>query len=228
MLTRPDEKPWVTDPNYYGMSPASAQKSWEASQRRAAGDTALAPAMPVIKATPFQWRDPSTIPPRQFLYERHYIRKFISTTVGQPGIGKSSLNLVEAVAMASGKPLIGFKVKAPLRVWYWNGEDPADELQRRVIAICIHFDISPFDLGDRLFLDSGRTSPIVIATEAGGGIKVAEPVIDAIKQTLVENGIDVMIVDASAAQSERWVHMETHDEVGRRLASPAAYPSSLA
>jgi hypothetical protein len=34
--------------------------------------------------------------------------------------------------------------------------------------------------------------------------------------------------DASAAQSERWVHVETHDEVGRRLASPAAYPSSLA
>ena len=37
-----------------------------------------------------------------------------------------------------------------------------------------------------------------------------------------------LATNASAAQSERWVHMETHDEVGRRLASPAAYPSSLA
>src|ERR1700726_2155639 len=37
-----------------------------------------------------------------------------------------------------------------------------------------------------------------------------------------------LATNASAAQSERWVHMETHDEVGRRLASPAAHPSSLA
>src|SRR5436305_880618 len=58
-----------------------------------------------IAATPFSWLDPADIPPRQFLYGGHLIRQFVSTTVAPGGIGKSSLGILEALAMASGKPL---------------------------------------------------------------------------------------------------------------------------
>ena len=37
-----------------------------------------------------------------------------------------------------------------------------------------------------------------------------------------------MAAHAPAAQSERWLHLESHSEVGRRLASRTTHPSSLA
>jgi hypothetical protein len=58
-------------------------------------------------ATPFEWVDPSTIPPRAWIYGRHYIRKFVSTTVAPGGVGKTALGVVEALAITSGKPCSG-------------------------------------------------------------------------------------------------------------------------
>ena len=66
-----------------------------------------APSHSLVTAQPFIWRDPRTIPPRQWLYGKHYIRKFASGTFAPPGIGKSSLDLVELVAMATGRRLVG-------------------------------------------------------------------------------------------------------------------------
>jgi hypothetical protein len=38
-----------------------------------------------FKPTPFRWRDPATFPRRQFIYGRHYIRRFLSVTAfGSP------------------------------------------------------------------------------------------------------------------------------------------------
>lgn len=153
-----------------------------------------APRQP-ITATPYQWIEPSSIPPREWLYNAHYIRKFLSGTVAPGGLGKSSNELVEAVAMASGKPLLGAKVRDPLRVWHWNGEDPLEELQRRVAAICLHYRITKEDLGGRLFLNSGRQSRIVVATESRDGAIIAIPVIADLKATIGDNGIDVFQFD---------------------------------
>jgi hypothetical protein len=114
--------------------------------------------------TPFRWRDPSTLPRRQFVYGSHYARKFLSVTAAQTKVGKSSLVLVEAVAMAGGIDLLGIEPIQPMRVWYWNGEDPREEIERRVLAICLHFNINPREVEKNLFLDSGRDTEIIVAT----------------------------------------------------------------
>lgn len=57
---------------------------------------------PQMKATPFAWRDPATIPPRKWLYGRHLIRKFLSLDIAPGGLGKSSVKIVEALAMTTG------------------------------------------------------------------------------------------------------------------------------
>ena len=49
--------------------------------------------------TAFVWRDPSTIPPRPWLYGRHLIRKQVSVTVALGGVGKSSLMICEALVV---------------------------------------------------------------------------------------------------------------------------------
>jgi hypothetical protein len=84
-------------------------------------------------------------------------------------------------------------------VWYWNGEDPTDELKRRFAAAVKHFNLSADDIGDRLFLDSGRHMRIVIAEEDKHGTKIAMPVIEEVIATLKENKIDVLIIDPFVA-----------------------------
>ena len=52
-------------------------------------------AVPTIRATPFKWINPRDIEPREFVYARHYTRKFLSASVAHAGIGKSGLIMVE-------------------------------------------------------------------------------------------------------------------------------------
>ena len=157
-------------------------------------DTGEEPEFP-IAATPFVWTDPARISMRSWLLRPHYIRKFASATIAHPSVGKSTLAIVETLSMVTGKALLDVKPEGKLKVWYWNGEDPKEELDRRFAAAALHYHITPKDIGDRLFVDSGRTLPIVIAEDERGGIKLAEPVIAEVTATLLDNEIDVLIID---------------------------------
>ncbi len=149
--------------------------------------------------TPFRWRDPSTFPRRQFVYGRHYARQYLSLTAAPTKVGKSSLCLAEAVAMASGLNLLGVEPAAPMRVWYWNGEDPQEELERRVLAICLHYSIDRSKIEDSLFLDSGRDTEIIVATQTKTGARIAVPVEDALNAALKEGKFDVFILDPAVS-----------------------------
>jgi hypothetical protein len=139
--------------------------------------------------------DAKDIPPRAWLYDGHLIRKFASGTIAAGGVGKSALKLAECISMATGKGLLTGADFAPLRVWYWNGEDPLEETERRVAAIQKHCGISPADIGGRLFLDSGRSLEIVLARESRTGFALMRPVHDALVKALKANRIDAFIVD---------------------------------
>ncbi|MEY9162821.1 hypothetical protein ABIE78_000940 [Sinorhizobium fredii] len=157
----------------------------------------------LVQAHRFVWHDPATIPRRQCLYPDLYYRGFATATVAPGGIGKSGLCLVEAVALASGRDLLRighrFRTDEQLRVWYWNGEDPMDELERQVHAICQHYGLGPNDIYGRLFLDSGRDMPIKLVTPSGrDGFKVQPEVLSQLEGTIGGNGIDVAIFDPLA------------------------------
>ena len=95
---------------------------------------------------------PLTVPPPSIRLGRHYARQFLSVTAAQTKVGKSSLGLVEAVAMAAGQNLLGIDPVRPMRIWYWNGEDPQEELERRVLAICLHYCVDQRIVENNLFL----------------------------------------------------------------------------
>jgi hypothetical protein len=116
-----------------------------------------------LAATPWKWLAPQDVQPRAFLYGTHYIRQFLSVGFGAPGGGKSTKRMVEAIAMASGRALLGVKPIKKLKVWYWNGEDPQSETDRRFAAICMHFGIKQEEIEGYLFANSGRDMPIVRA-----------------------------------------------------------------
>lgn len=148
-----------------------------------------------IKPTAYKWRDPSKIPPRQWLFGQHLIRSFLSLTIAPGGVGKSSMVLTEALAMATGRDLLGDAPPAPLRVWCWNGEDPREEIERRLAAVALHYGIHADEIGDRLMMDSGRDVPITMAAMAGGAVQVAKPVSQALIDAIRDAEIDVLQVD---------------------------------
>lgn len=149
-----------------------------------------------LRASLFEWRDEADIPPRKWLYGRHLLRKFLSVDVAAGGVGKSSLKIGEALAMTTGRDLYGKAIgDGPLRVWLYNLEDPMEETERRLHAAAKYFRIKPSDIGDRLFVDSGRDQPCVIAEETPNGARIATPVVEEIIREIVEREIDVLILD---------------------------------
>ncbi len=136
------------------------------------------------------------MPRRRWLYGRHIIRKFVSTTLAPGGVGKSALLLAEALAMITGRAILGITPdEGPLRVWLWNGEDPLEETERRVLAAAMHHGVSRTDLEGRLFVGSGREADLVVATQTRDGTEIAEPNVAALKALVSEHKLDVLVID---------------------------------
>lgn len=154
---------------------------------------------PTICAKPYVWRDPKTIPPRPWLFGKHYMRGMASATAGIGGAGKSTMLLTEAIGAAIGRNLLTNESipVGPLRVWIHNGEDPQEELDRRVAAVMLHYRVHPEDLGDRFYLTSGRDMPILVAEALTDGGKLFVPREDGelLKQELIAKKIDIFTAD---------------------------------
>jgi hypothetical protein len=152
-------------------------------------------AAKLIVPTPFIWTNPARIPRRQWLYGRHLIRGEVSLTLAPGGVGKTSLAAVEAAAMATGRPLLHDHPERALRVWWFNAEEPEDEMARRLAAVVKHYRLPFSAFGDRLFMDTGHDLPLVLAEQGPTGTRINTPVIDRLVEALKERRIDVMLVD---------------------------------
>jgi RecA-family ATPase len=143
---------------------------------------------------PFVPIDARTLPARQWLYGRHYQRRVISATVAPGGTGKTSLVMVEAVAMATCRNLLGEQPEERCRVWLHNGEDSRDELNRRVVAICQHYKIPQEELQGWLFLTSGTEMGLKVAN-GYSDLKVDTALVKDMTQVVASNSIDVVMLD---------------------------------
>lgn len=154
---------------------------------------AVARILPV--ATPWTCPAPATLPPRQFLYARHYIRGIVSTTIAPSGVGKSQHAITDLIEMALGEALTGGKPSAKLTVWYINLEDDREELDRRIAATLLHYGKTQADLGGRLHVSSADDPPLIIAGAIQNGAEVDAEMCEALAYQIVLKGIDVLIID---------------------------------
>jgi AAA domain len=152
---------------------------------------------PEIKNGNPWWRDPATIPPRAFLYDRHNSRRNIGATIAAGGRAKTTLSVYEALSMAVGRDLsTRLELSSgPLRVWLLNGEEDQDELDRRIAAACQHYGVSQEGLGGRLFAQSVRDRPLRIAKLTNNAAIVDEQVKAVMVDFITKNRIDVFMVD---------------------------------
>lgn len=135
------------------------------------------------------------IQPRQWVYGYHLIAKYASFTLSPGGVGKSTLTMIEAIAIATGRPLLGVHVHKPGPVWIFNLEDPLDEIYRRLKAICLAFEIDPTELKGKVFVNSGRDTPLCVAVKSPKGNAVATPHVDVLIRQIKDKGIVAMFVD---------------------------------
>lgn len=136
---------------------------------------------------------------RKWMHANHFIRGQVSMTVAPGGYGKSSLELVNAAEMATGRGLMGPAPVGRSRVLYWNGEDPDDEIERRIAAICIRYDIDPTELHGWLFLGSKLSGGRLAGLNEKGTPTVNDELFDAICAFCREHHIDCIFFDPMIA-----------------------------
>ena len=150
---------------------------------------------PPIRAIPFAAFDPAQLAAREWLYDGHYQRGVLTATIGTGGGGKSSLSLVELIAMCSARNLLGEQPLERCKAWYHNAEESLDEIYRRIAAICQHYKIEQSELVGWLFVTSGIEMPIKIATTKRSNLVIEETAARAIIRTIADNEIGVVCFD---------------------------------
>jgi RecA-family ATPase len=153
------------------------------------------PKAPFILRTiePF---DPAQLPPREFLFGKHYQRRVVSGTVAPGGTGKSSKVMTEGISMSTARNLLDEQPPERLRVWLHNGEDNMDELRRRLAANCQHHGIPLEELKDWLFMTSGNEVPLRVAQSYSQlQMQTDHRLVKCISEAIGDNKIDVAIFD---------------------------------
>lgn len=85
-----------------------------------------------------------------------YARGCVAVTCGARGIGKTSLVLAEALALASGEPLLGVQPSGKLRVWVHSSDETEDQMRRRLLAVAKRNDLPAYAVNS-VFVTSGGT-----------------------------------------------------------------------
>lgn len=141
---------------------------------------------------------------RKWVIRRVALVAKVTELIAPPGMGKSSLALLLAVATATGRgDLVGFEVVRKGRVVVWNNEDDMNELRLRLRAIVQHFQIDPKDLRDEhgkplIVLKSGEQEPLKVARRVVRGGKeeiVPGERVEEITQWLRDTGAVMLIAD---------------------------------
>jgi RecA-family ATPase len=171
---------------------AKSEKAQAAAEASAPPEARAANRVLVLR--PFVPFDPAMLPPRAWLYARHYQRRTVSLTAGPGGMGKSSLVLVECVAMATGRNLLGEQPTERLRIWLHNGEDPLEEIHRRLAAICQHYKIPQEELLGQLWITSGNEFPLRVA-KGYANLEINAGLVRQISSAIGDNQIDVAAFD---------------------------------
>lgn len=142
---------------------------------------------------------PQVLPPRRWYYGRAVMGGFVSLIVAPGGTGKSAMVMAEAVAMATGRNLLGDNPVRPLKVWVHNAEDDNTEALRRLTATLMEHGLRWPDLNGNIILTSGRDLDLVLAVQTRDGGEVRRTVVERIVAEVKAASIDVIILDPLGA-----------------------------
>ena len=106
--------------------------------------------------------DTESPPPRRWLTDNQFCRRFLSGLLGPGATGKTALRVLQYLSLATGRTLAGQHIFRRCRVLMLSFEDDQEELQRRILAARLHHGIKAADVKGWLFYSTPK------------GIKLAE------------------------------------------------------
>ena len=180
------------------------ENAYKYAENSAGTDSAKATFTPVYDSAlqPRQVLEfrPENLPPRQWIIGKWAIRENVTVVVAPPGMGKSTFILLLMLSIASGRTLAGVPVRERCPVWYYNNEDPTDELQRRLAAAMQHHRVKWSELADetghtRLYLNTGTQRPLVVAKRRPDKRPFATSDVDDMIGHIRRENIGVLVVD---------------------------------
>lgn len=189
------DAPWPEEP-----PPASSEDEYgdprvvpirAATSHKTPGPTLNDP----FPATPVSFEKLENIPPRELVYGHFLFRKFVSALGAPGGSGKTAYAYAVALAIVAGEDFLSEGVYDPGNVWIYNLEDPETELYRRLKAAMIGHGVSYSDIEGRLFMDSGRDRPLVIARAMRDGTVIAWPQVPSLIAEIRARQVHLLIVD---------------------------------
>lgn len=176
----------------------------------------------VLGATVFDfpaWQeiDFATIPRLRFVYGDAFAAGYFSVTFAAPKVGKSLLNLAEAVDAATGRGFLTGRPAEPIKVLYYNAEDDLSVIQGRIGAILGEYEIPQSEIAGRLFPVSGvntKTPVVLIKGEKG---EIVESTFRGLANLIKANGITLAIFDPLQDLSESPETNEVFRPLGKRI-----------
>ena len=166
-----------------------------AAQAIAATDSAADGQAEQTWPTPVQAFNPALLPRRRWVYDNVYIRQYLTVTASAGGIGKTSLTLAEAIAIATGKPILERPVREQTNTWVINLEDPRVEMNLRLASLMQHYGITHDHLTGKLFIDGEDDIQITLAAEGRDGVITNDALLDLMTAKIKQHNIGCVIVD---------------------------------
>lgn len=145
--------------------------------------------------TVYDMFDEASIEPRRWIYGNHYLRSFVSVLASAGGVGKTSLQIVEALAIVTGRPLLGEPVKEQTNVWLVNLEDPLSEIERRVLAAMKHYGIHADEVRGKLFVNAGRDFSLKFGIQTREGVLPNTKLVEYLCKKIPEKEIGCVFID---------------------------------
>lgn len=139
--------------------------------------------------------NPQDIPPRPWVIERLLMRQSVSLLVAMGGAGKSMINLILAAHMAVGKSLGSYKITRCMKCVVFNAEDDLDEQARRLLAICMVYQLDYKAVRENIMLIDTRLFQILLAQNVNGTVVTNESHIAYLIQLMIAPDIDVGFLD---------------------------------
>jgi len=123
--------------------------------------------IPVLEVEDAGNIDTEPIPPREWVFGNRYCLGFVSGNIGDGGVGKTALAILDGLSISSGRSLTGEHLFRSERVLIVCLEDQRKEIRRRIKAALVHHDIDPSTVQGRLFFCAHKGEKIMVRNANG-------------------------------------------------------------
>jgi hypothetical protein len=170
-----------------------AEQLREEAKAKAEAD---AKAAAELRPTPWVYRDPTTIPPREWLVGTILIRDYATLLGSTGGVGKTAFAVALALTFITGRrDILGLHVFETGRVWLLTLEDDRLELERRIAAAMLKHEIKPEDVVGKLFVNAASERPVLLARPDEDGVFVTCEDAAYLQAGIQSNGVGLTIID---------------------------------